>query len=524
MLVYPKSQPMKHSILILILGFYLSLSIHSQDRIYVWNEIEPGWENRSVEYWANVKGYGKKVPAQMSNLITEYFARAENELEQVLKKQFINTAIPKTIVFSTNPGDMKLEDSDLFLDLQCMILEATDVYPNYRSRKLNIEPVIAYKLTLYDAAGEIVGSREILDKVDYRNRIRHLVKGKSEHRRDIEIIKHSFSMSLSGPVINEIESYLTDLLSTFESKNVISDPDKLMQVVELHFKNRMFLFPDEYQDIRFNGKTEPITKNEQPVISEDNKSNPALSEELNSLVGSGHFYALIIGINEYDDNSVADLEEPVNDANRLYNTLLSRYIFEEDYMFVLTNPSRDEIIQSLDKMAVEVTNVDNLLIFYAGHGLWDKQLEKGFWLPSDAIAGNRSNWFSNSDLRDYIGGIKSKHTLVISDACFSGGLFKTRGEDFSKTSTATLELYKHPSRKAMTSGNMTMVPDKSVFIEYLIKRLEGNTKKYHSSEQLFASFKEAVINNSATKQIPKFGEIRESGDEGGDFLFILREK
>jgi hypothetical protein len=76
----------------------------------------------------------------------------------------------------------------------------------------------------------------------------------------------------------------------------------------------------------------------------------------------------------------------------------------------------------------------------------------------------------------------------------------------------------------MTSGNMTMVPDKSVFVDYLIKRLEENTDYSISSEQLFASFKIAVINNSATSQVPQFGEIRESGDEGGDFLFIRRIK
>ena len=76
----------------------------------------------------------------------------------------------------------------------------------------------------------------------------------------------------------------------------------------------------------------------------------------------------------------------------------------------------------------------------------------------------------------------------------------------------------------MTSGNMTIVPDKSVFIEYLIKRLKENTDNYLSSGQLFASFNMAVINNSATRQMPRYGEIRECGDEGGDFLFILRKE
>ncbi len=64
------------------------------------------------------------------------------------------------------------------------------------------------------------------------------------------------------------------------------------------------------------------------------------------------------------------------------------------------------------------------------------------------------------------------------------------------------------------------VPDKSVFIEYLIKRLDTNKKKYLASEQLYSSMKEAVINNSPN--IPQYGTIQNVGDEGGDFIFIRR--
>jgi len=52
------------------------------------------------------------------------------------------------------------------------------------------------------------------------------------------------------------------------------------------------------------------------------------------------------------------------------------------------------------------------------------------------------------------------------------------------------------SRKALTSGTLKEVPDKSVFIEYLIKRLDENNRKYLPSEQLYSSLKDAVMNNS----------------------------
>jgi hypothetical protein len=87
---------------------------------------------------------------------------------------------------------------------------------------------------------------------------------------------------------------------------------------------------------------------------------------------------------------------------------------------------------------------------------------------------------------------------------------------------AIKELYEMPSRKAMTSGTLKEVPDQSVFIQYLVKRLQQNTDKFLSAEQLFSNLRTAVINNSANGQVPQFGEIKEAGDEGGDFIFIKR--
>ena len=92
----------------------------------------------------------------------------------------------------------------------------------------------------------------------------------------------------------------------------------------------------------------------------------------------------------------------------------------------------------------------------------------------------------------------------------------------TQAEASTSALYNLPSRKAMTSGTLTEVPDKSVFVEYLIKRLGNNADKFMSSEDLFSRFKTAVINNSLTNQIPQFGEIRAAGDEGGDFIFVRR--
>lgn len=74
----------------------------------------------------------------------------------------------------------------------------------------------------------------------------------------------------------------------------------------------------------------------------------------------------------------------------------------------------------------------------------------------------------------------------------------------------------------MTSGTLKEVPNQSVFLRYLIKRLEDNEEKYMSSEGLFTSFRIAVLNNS--QNLPQYGTVQNVGDEGGDFIFIRKEE
>ncbi len=250
---------------------------------------------------------------------------------------------------------------------------------------------------------------------------------------------------------------------------------------------------------------------------------PTVADHLQDKIqlGSGKYYALIIAVEDYASRSIRDLDEPVQDAIEIQNILTSKYTFEPQNVILLKNPTRDQIIEHFDQLSRKIRKEDNLLIFYAGHGYWDEKFQQGYWLPSDAIRENRTKWISNSTIVDFIRGIETTHTLLITDACFSGGIFKTR-KAFDDAPAAVSQLYKLPSRKAMTSGTLKEVPDKSVFVEYLTKRLKGNTEKYLSSEQLFTSFRTAVINNSPINQIPQYGEIRQTGDEGGDFIFIKK--
>lgn len=256
----------------------------------------------------------------------------------------------------------------------------------------------------------------------------------------------------------------------------------------------------------------------QPARGSTDELNKPVTDP-NKITGPGIYYALIIGINDYKDANINNLDNPIKDATRLFETLTTHYTFNNENVYFLKNPTREQIIIALDDLSKKIKPTDNFLFFYAGHGHWDEKKHLGYWLPSDATKANTANWLMNSTIQDYISSIASKHTLLIADACFSGSIFKTR-KAFNDAPPSIEKLYELPSRKGMTSGTMTVVPDQSVFLEFLNKRLTENNQIYLSSEQLFTSFREAVMNNSPNT--PQYGTIQNAGDEGGDFIFIKK--
>jgi len=328
-----------------------------------------------------------------------------------------------------------------------------------------------------------------------------------------------------NPVTTEASKYISDEI-TIDIIGKVSDDNGVFSLFvnseRIHvaddglFKIRYWLKPGE---------------NMISVVAMDNNDNitesslvieyPLKEEESEDLPGkTGDYYALLIGINNYSHPDILDLDNPLKDAKTLHDVLLANYTFKKENVILLKNASRNKIINALDELARIITPSDNLLIFYAGHGWWDEKANIGYWMPSDASKDSKAEWFRNSTLCDYLKEINSKHTLLIADACFAGGIFKTR-KAFADAPVAINKLYELPSRKAMTSGTLTEVPDRSAFVRFLVERLESNQEKYLSSEQLFSSFRIAVINNSDV--VPQYGEIQGVGDEGGDFIFIRKQ-
>lgn len=100
-------------------------------------------------------------------------------------------------------------------------------------------------------------------------------------------------------------------------------------------------------------------------------------------------WALLIGVDQYDDANITPLRGAANDAHSLRETLIKYAGFPSDQVIVLTTsepaerqPTRTNVLKRLSNLAGLVPKDGLLLISFAGHGI-DRQ-GRGFLIPSDA--------------------------------------------------------------------------------------------------------------------------------------------
>jgi len=138
-------------------------------------------------------------------------------------------------------------------------------------------------------------------------------------------------------------------------------------------------------------------------------------------VDFGRYYALVIGNDTYKE--WPRLRTAVNDAKAIADVLEKKYGFR---VTLLTNATRAQILTALDSYVDELGPRDNLLIYYAGHGIVDN--EAGYWVPvdGDAYAVGKplrtENLVKHDLLLEKIDRLQAKQVMVIADSCFAGGL------------------------------------------------------------------------------------------------------
>ena len=242
----------------------------------------------------------------------------------------------------------------------------------------------------------------------------------------------------------------------------------------------------------------------------------------------GNYRAVIIGNNTYNDKNKVwkDLSTAVNDAKTVANLLQTHYGFKD--ITFLENAGRKTILNAFKRLSKRVEPSDNVLIYYAGHGHIDKDEQRGYWIPTDGQGFDDTTFIRNSTIRDEINIIaeKTRHTLLVSDSCFSGSLL--RGGNRGTTAVEPSQSYysKVGSKKSvqvLTAGGKEYVDDNyrnsghSPFTYFLLNELKTNNQKLVSLSEIATNIIKAVSNN--VDQTPESGVLAGAGDELGEFIF-----
>lgn len=241
----------------------------------------------------------------------------------------------------------------------------------------------------------------------------------------------------------------------------------------------------------------------------------------------GAYKALVIGINDYKDPKITDLKTAVNDAKEMGSLLKTKYGFSID-LLLDHQATKAAIVKKLRKLAASANPNESILIYYAGHGDLDRVLNGGWWIPWDARGGEPTTYLDNTLVQKVLSAIKARHVLLVSDSCYSGALFgQVRSLPQVIDDRFYLSLYNEKSRWGMTSGNKTPVSDAgseghSVFAYQLLKALRKNEKPYITTQEVYTQIASIISNNS--EQMPRCQPIRNTGDQGGGFVFVAALK
>jgi septum formation inhibitor MinC len=242
------------------------------------------------------------------------------------------------------------------------------------------------------------------------------------------------------------------------------------------------------------------------------------------LGSKGKYYALIVGNNDY--TYIPKLEIAKKDAVEVEKLLRENYGFETR---LLVDATRIAILNAINDLRKKVREDDSLLIYYAGHGDYDKVADKAYWLPVDAERDNPTNWIMSDDITTNIKRMASKHVLIVSDSCYSGTFVRSVVTDLSAKMDREgfiKRMLEKASRTLMSSGGNEPVLDSgasghSVFAESFLRGLREMEERVFTADELFYGvIRERVIGKA--EQTPQYNNIRNSGHEGGDFVFMKK--
>jgi len=243
--------------------------------------------------------------------------------------------------------------------------------------------------------------------------------------------------------------------------------------------------------------------------------------ELAHLWGIERKIALLIGVEEYQD-PIPRLGSPLKDIAEIGRLYREQFGYE---VRALANADKASIVREINRLILETSANDSVVVFYAGHGHVVEKTGRGYWIPGRAGGEEPTQWISNSDIAKMLANIPARQVLLVSDSCYSGTLTregKVEKSEVLPDPRAVLELR---SVTVLSSGGDEPVADAgkdghSVFAWHFLRTL-GRVAQWSNGVDIYERLAEAV--QLDFPQQPQYGAALGAGHEpGADFLFEVR--
>jgi hypothetical protein len=238
-------------------------------------------------------------------------------------------------------------------------------------------------------------------------------------------------------------------------------------------------------------------------------------------------YALVFATDQYDN--WPDLVNPVFDSRTIAEELRKTYGFKVE---IIENATQNEILKKLrEYIEKKYKPLDQLFIFFAGHGNYDATFGEGYLVPKEALTRDeaKTSYLSYNRLRSVVNNIPCEHIFLSMDVCFGGtfdqALASSRGMDdeYKEKSAAEFITQKltYKTRKFLTSGGKQYVSDgipgkHSPFARALIEALRSK-----GGRDGILTLSEITPFVEKLKITPRSGEFGDNAP-GSDFIFVAR--
>ncbi len=231
-------------------------------------------------------------------------------------------------------------------------------------------------------------------------------------------------------------------------------------------------------------------------------------------------YALIVGINSYQNKAVNPLNYAINDAKQIKKILIDRMAFNEQNIYLFTSDKKGEaaptltnIVFALESIREDIKPGGTFFFFFSGHGI--SMEGESFLLTMEADPRSRGTLDVSSlkvaKVREIIGKMKADRILLFIDACrtdpggnkgtvknlmskdFSKNLLLTRGGGESSQVKAAATLF---SCSVGESSYEWQEKSQGFFTYHLISALKGEAANSNGEITLNS------LENYLTSQVP----------------------